>query len=67
MAKMSEPAPSILKGAARRQRDNGLFWLEIFTHFTEEVNYKEVDFKIFSPISKKLGEEIESRIKRKVS
>ncbi|HEX8264968.1 MAG TPA: hypothetical protein VF596_06050 [Pyrinomonadaceae bacterium] len=62
---MSELAPSMLKGATQQQRDRGFFWLEIFTHFLEEVNYRGMDMKIFKPITKRLGEEIERQMKER--
>lgn len=55
---MSELAPSMLKGATQKQRDNRFFWNEVFTHFLEEVNHRGMDMRIFSSISKSLGENI---------
>lgn len=62
---MSELMPGILKGATKQEKEKHFFWLETFTHFIEELNYRGMDMKVFSEISRTLGEDIERQMKER--
>jgi hypothetical protein len=58
---MSELTPSFLKGTSEFEKRHSKFWMEVFSHFMEEINRRGMDIKIFQDISKDLGKEIEER------
>jgi len=53
----------MLKGATKKQKDNVHFWMEVFTHFLEELRNRGMDMKIFASEMKELGKEIEKEMK----
>lgn len=62
---MSELTPGFLKGANQRQHRNTNFWIEIFTHFLEEVNHRGTDMRFFAPVMKELGKDIEEEMNKR--
>ncbi len=62
---MGQLTPGMLKGATKRQKEGVRFWIEVFTHFLEEIDSRGIDFKIFQPASKELAEEIDREMKIK--
>jgi hypothetical protein len=55
---MEEGTPGLLKGATKAEITRVNFWMEVFTHFMEEANYRGLDMKIFRPITEKSPEKI---------
>ena len=45
---MSENAFGFIEGATDRQKERNKFWVEVFTHFMEEVNYRGIDIRFFT-------------------
>lgn len=62
---MSELTPGFLKGATPNQQKKVNFWIEIFTHFMEEVDYRGIDIRLFSSVMKEQGKEIEEVMKKR--
>lgn len=61
----TELIPGFLKGATQNQKDKIKFWMEVFTHFMEEVDYRGIDLRFFSAVMKEHGKEIEDEMKKR--
>ncbi|CAN5212874.1 hypothetical protein BH10ACI1_BH10ACI1_15770 [soil metagenome] len=62
---MSELTPGFFKGATQEQQYKVRFWIEVFTHFMEEVDYRGIDIRFFSSVMKEHGKEIENEMKKR--
>jgi hypothetical protein len=62
---MTELAYGFLKGATEKQKSRNKFWIEVFTHFMAEIDYRGMDIRLFTSFMKKNGREIEDEMKRR--
>jgi hypothetical protein len=46
---LAETGKGMLKGATKKQKDRAkFFWMEVFTHFMEEVRHRGIDLRYFT-------------------